>query len=87
MDRSRVRRSVFNLHACVRAFLLEGDTTLSPSLILAACQELRPSVVNTVPWIVEGLMPLLQHKMDGVSNAAVLQQLHMITYGGAAPPE
>ena len=61
-----VANLVFNLHAGVRAFILDGDEPLSPSLMLAACAQLRPSCVNTVPWVVEGLVELLR----AVWNAA-----------------
>ena len=52
---------VFNLHAGVRAFLLSThEARLSTSLILNATADLHPSCINTVPWIVEGLVELIR---------------------------
>ena len=78
-----VANFVFNLHARARAFILAGDEKLSPSLILAACRELRPSVLNTVPWVIEGLVENLRSGSPH-DTAAVLSALHLVTYGGAA---
>jgi acyl-coenzyme A synthetase/AMP-(fatty) acid ligase len=77
---------VFNLHAGVRAAILEGDATLSPSLLLAACRELRPSCVNTVPWVVEAWVETLRTgaPAEVADVARVLSALHLLTYGGAA---
>ena len=79
-----VANFVFNLHAGCRAFILaDHDEKLSPNLILNACRDLRPSVLNTVPWVVEGLVAFL--KAGNPSDAAdVLSSLHLVTYGGAA---
>eukprot|EP00966_Prymnesium_polylepis_P332776 7388255-Prymnesium_polylepis.1 len=75
-----VANLVFNLSAGVRAFLLSSHSTaLSPPVIVKALGELRPSVLNTVPWIVEGLCGLLQ---AGNEDAiAALRPLELITYG------
>ena len=55
-----VANTVFNLYAGCRMFILASHTTpLSPRLMLEATAALRPSVVNTVPWIVEGLVALV----------------------------
>ena len=79
-----VANFVFNLHARCRAFILaDADDKLSPSLILAACRELRPSVLNTVPWVVEGLVEYLRSGSPADAGA-VLASLHLVTYGGAA---
>ena len=52
---------VFNLHAGVRASLLAThEARLSPALMLEAIAQLRPTCVNTVPWIVEGLVDLVR---------------------------
>ena len=52
-----VANFIFNLHAGCRAFILSSESSgkLSPRLMLNACAALKPSVMNTVPWIVEGL--------------------------------
>ena len=79
-----VANFVFNLHAGCRAFLLaDPDEKLSPGLILSACRELRPSVLNTVPWVVEGLVEYLRSG-EPSDAAQVLSSLHLVTYGGAA---
>eukprot|EP00966_Prymnesium_polylepis_P006336 145099-Prymnesium_polylepis.1 len=78
-----VANFVFNLHVRCRAALLAShDTPLTPALVLAATEQLRPSCVNTVPWVVEGLVALLQAG-DGRA-AAALSSLDLLTYGGAA---
>jgi long-chain acyl-CoA synthetase len=46
-----VANLVFNLHVGVRAFILDQDATLSPRVMLEACRELTPAVLNTVPWV------------------------------------
>ena len=52
-----VANFVFNIYAgCRVALLASPDDKLSPLLVLAACRALRPSVLNTVPWVVEGLV-------------------------------
>ena len=77
---------IYNLVAGVRAAVLAShDARLSPALILAATEELKPAVVNTVPWVVEGLVAMLssgEHPTAG----ATLAELHHMTYGGAALP-
>ena len=78
-----VANFVFNLHARCRVFVLADDTKLTPSLILAACRELRPSVLNTVPWVVEGLVEIIRAG-EQPDSTSVLASLHLITYGGAA---
>eukprot|EP00966_Prymnesium_polylepis_P311505 7197663-Prymnesium_polylepis.1 len=78
-----VANFVFNLHAGVRTFVLASHSTvLSPTLMVDACDELRPSMLNTVPWIVEGLCNLLAAGRLDVT--AKLKPLRLITYGGAA---
>ena len=76
---------VFNLHARCRAFILHRhETKLSPALMLQAVKELRPSCVNTIPYVVEGLVELVRSGESGA--AAALSSLHLLTYGGAALP-
>ena len=62
------------------------DTVLSPDLLLRAVESLRPSIVNTVPWIVEGLAATLTSPDAATASAAAhtLSRLHLLTYGGAA---
>ena len=77
---------VFNLHVGVRAFILSRhEARLSPSLILAATQSLRPSCINTVPWIVEGLVEIIRSG-DNPSAAQTMSTIRLLTYGGAALP-
>ena len=55
-----VANTVFNLHAGCRTFILASHAAaLSPRLMLSAAAALRPSVINTVPWIVEGVTALV----------------------------
>ena len=62
----------FNLVTGVRAAILAShDAKLHPRLMLAACKALKPTVVNTVPWVVEGLVEML---VAGVSE----QEIHSI---------
>jgi acyl-CoA synthetase (AMP-forming)/AMP-acid ligase II len=78
-----VANTVFNLvNGCRAALLASHEARLSPSLIVAAVRELRPSCVNTVPWIVEGLVAAIS---DGDAEAIdAVSSLHLLTYGGAA---
>ena len=50
-----------NLRAGVRCCLHADAPTvaLSPSLLLRACAELRPTILDTVPALLEGMLPLL----------------------------
>ena len=82
-----VANLVFNLHCGCRAFLLAGDREPSARIILNACAALRPSILNTVPWIVEGLVALIQQgevASNGEAVAAVLSRLRLLTYGGGS---
>ena len=66
-----VANLVFNLHCRCRASLLaEPEARLSPRLMLHACADLTPSMLNTVPWIVEGLVALLQSNEEQESRNA-----------------
>ena len=79
-----VANLAFNLHVGCRVALLgSADDKLSPSLVLAACNELRPTVLNTVPWIVEGLVEMLRQG-EPADAASVLSAIDLVTYGGAA---
>ena len=46
--------------------------------MLRAIRELRPTIVNTVPWIVEGWCQMLQDKDPDVQ---VVKDLRYISYG------
>ena len=73
---------IFNMHAGVRAFVLASHSTLlTASLMVKACSELEPSVLNTIPHIVEGLCHLLQAGKEDAITA--LGKLQLVTYGGA----
>ena len=52
---SFVANFVVNLHFGCRAFILT-DATLSAPLMLQACRELRPDILNTVPWVSDARM-------------------------------
>lgn len=84
-----VANFAFNLHAGCRCLLLASPgSTLSPLLVLRACVDLRPSVVNTVPWVVEGLAGLVGagETLCGQKASTILSRLHLLTYGGGALP-
>ena len=53
---------------------------LSPEMLLRACDDLRPTVLNTTPWMVEGFCEQLENGDEAVG----LKRLHFLTYGGAA---
>ena len=67
--------------ACVLAE--DAHASLSPQILLDACRVLRPSALNTVPWILEDVVVRLGGA-DGAEVAAALQPLELVTYGGAA---
>ena len=47
-----VANLVFNLYAGCGAYVLaDADVAPSAPLMLQACEELRPAVLNTVPWV------------------------------------
>lgn len=84
-----VANLVFNLHARCRTLLLASPTaTLSPLLILRATADLRPNVINTVPFIVEGLVALIEEgaSIRGESAQTILSRLDLLTYGGGPLP-
>ena len=85
-----VANFAFNLQARCRTFVLaDVEARLSPRLMLDACATLRPTVINTVPWIVEGLVALVREgalASSGEEARAVLSRLHLLTYGGGALP-
>jgi hypothetical protein len=69
---------VFNLvNGCRAALLASHSAKLSPPLIVAAVRELRPSCVNTVPWIVEGLVAAMSDGNDEAIDA--ISSLHLLT--------
>ena len=74
---------LFNLHAGVRCAVLHDASTspLSPRLILQACADLRPTVVDTVVWLAEEMLLLLDM---GDAAAAPLKEVRYLLAGGAA---
>lgn len=46
-----VANFICNLHVGCCAFILANGATLTAPLLLHACRELRPAVLNTVPWV------------------------------------
>eukprot|EP00966_Prymnesium_polylepis_P069351 1612052-Prymnesium_polylepis.1 len=73
----------FNLVAGIRsAVLASTEAKLNPQLLLSACKSLKPTVLNTVPWVVEGFVDALESKQGNASS--ILASLQMLTYGGAA---
>ena len=74
---------VFNLFAGIRcAVHHDADSqALTPRLILQAVAELKPTVVDTVPWLAEEMLLRLD---KGDPAAAPLKDLKYILAGGAA---
>ena len=58
-----------------------ANASLTPEMLMRACAELQPTVLNTTPWMVEGFCELLE---SGTMSAACFDSLHFLTYGGAA---
>jgi len=81
-----VANCVFNICAAVPVNVQSSPQTqkLSPELLLAACASLTPSMVNTVPWVVEGIAQIVD-KGSGTFKA-VINQPEIVSYGGAALP-
>jgi hypothetical protein len=53
---------LFNLYTGIR-HLLHADAAnaaLTPSLLMNACLDLSPTVINTTPWMVEGFVDALE---------------------------
>jgi len=57
-----------------------ATSPLSPRKLLAACAALQPAVLDTVPWLVEGALTLVER---GEADGGVLGRLEMIIAGGA----
>jgi acyl-CoA synthetase (AMP-forming)/AMP-acid ligase II len=76
-----VHNFVYNLYAGLRVVLHAetADTAISPEIMLRAIRELRPSVVNTVPYIVEGWCQMLQNNKD--PQVQCVKDLRYISYG------
>jgi len=80
-----VANCIFNICAGVAVNVQSSPIAqkLTPELVLAACHDLKPSLLNTVPWIMEGMAHLTTGHKDAI---APLRELEAITYGGAALP-
>eukprot|EP00966_Prymnesium_polylepis_P182280 4222862-Prymnesium_polylepis.1 len=50
--------------------------------MVKAVLQLKPSAVNTVPWVVEGLSALVD--ANDADTTRALRSLQLLTYGGAA---
>ena len=72
---------IFNLFVGVRCAVDRdaGKAQLTPSRLLSACASLRPDVLETVPWMAEAMVQLVD---GGAGNA--LAQLKWMQVGGAA---
>ncbi|KAL1510319.1 hypothetical protein AB1Y20_006639 [Prymnesium parvum] len=71
---------VYNLHAGVRCMLYADAPTipLSGELLLRACAALQPSIVDTVPALLEAMLPLSHER------AAPLRACAAVLYGGSS---
>merc|ERR1719265_209889 len=76
---------LFNLYAGARCSLLSDpySTPVTPQLLLLACTALQPSVLSTVPWIIEAFCNML---CEGDSSTTCLRELHHIAFAGAQLP-
>ena len=74
---------LFNLLAGVRCVVQAdaGGAALSARLMLEACACTRPTVLDTVPWLVEELIRILE---SGDAEAGCLRRLQFILAGGCA---
>jgi long-subunit acyl-CoA synthetase (AMP-forming) len=82
-----VHNFIYNLYTGIRVVIHEetATTSISPELMLKAIKELRPTVVNTVPWIVEGWCQMLDN--DTNKDVMCIRDLRYISFGGAALPD
>ena len=79
---------IFNLYAGIRCAVLEAPE-LSPvtvDLLLGACKDLRPTVLSTVPWVIEAICKELERGEKAASYAAICGRLHHIAFAGAQLP-
>jgi len=82
-----VANSVFNLCAAavpVNVQVAPHTQKLTPELLLSACERLRPQIINTVPWILEGISNLVASRSPGTGS--LVRRPELISYGGAALP-
>ena len=73
-----------SLYAGIRC-LMHADAanvTLSPDLMMRACAQLRPTVIHSTPWMIEGFCEALE---GGLTLPGCFDSLHFVIYGGALP--
>ena len=71
---------LFNLYAGIRCAVQLGVSALTPRLMLQACADLSPTVVDTVPWVAEEMIMMLEKGRD----AQALLRVQYVLAGGAA---
>eukprot|EP00750_Incisomonas_marina_P016289 INCI19077.2.p1 GENE.INCI19077.2~~INCI19077.2.p1 ORF type:complete len:1066 (-),score=136.50 INCI19077.2:3080-6277(-) len=81
-----VHNMLYNLYAGMFAVIHRETATakITADLMLRACDELRPTYINTVPWIVEAFCSKLEKGDDDVKALACVEYF---SYGGAALPD
>ena len=79
---------IFNLYAGIRCAVLEApeSSPVTVDLLLGACKDLRPTVLSTVPWVIEAICKELERGEQADSYAAICGRLHHIAFAGAQLP-
>ncbi|CAE7207208.1 nps10 [Symbiodinium sp. CCMP2592] len=79
---------IFNLYAGIRCAVLDApeSSPVTVDLLLGACKDLRPTVLSTVPWVIEAICKELERGEEAASYAAVCGRLHHIAFAGAQLP-
>ena len=80
---------IFNLYAGIRCAVLDApeSSPVTVDLLLGACKDLRPTVLSTVPWVIEAICRELERGEKAASYAAVCGRLHHIAFAGAQLPK
>eukprot|EP00854_Cymbomonas_tetramitiformis_P004259 gene4259-5243_t len=79
-----VNNFLFNLCTGARCHMFAACSAppVTPALLLAACSELRPDVLSTVPWLLQGLA---EQCSSSAEAAAILRRCSAVECGGASP--
>ena len=79
---------IFNLYAGIRCAVLEAPESnpVTVDLLMGACKDLGPTVLSTVPWVIEAICKELEGGEKAASYSAVCGRLHHIAFAGAQLP-
>ncbi|OLP78316.1 2-succinylbenzoate--CoA ligase [Symbiodinium microadriaticum] len=79
---------IFNLYAGIRCAVLEAPESnpVTVDLLVGACKDLGPTVLSTVPWVIEAICKELEGGEKAASYSAVCGRLHHIAFAGAQLP-